>query len=469
MQWPGQPDLYRQLQSVLLSGKVAIQEFGKLSQTSTSLLHPYQQTALANLVHYTKVSPTKTTALIGQCGTGKTPVGMGWAKELKLQGVIVICPLIVMDKHREWAVKFGIPVLVVNYETLKLGKIYAQSVGIISSRKLSNFLTPIRDKNQKIVQFGWKIPSNVGVIFDEVHLCSNPDSLNGKLMLAVRNKCPTLLVSATLANTKEQLLTFGYMLGKYPMPKVGKSELEADMKKGLHKVFVPKYATTLEIDKRSKKYRVFIWVETYTLPNKILERIEELWSYYSDNSDNMRRQHRVKRIIEQYLVLHLQNHMQRIMKAGNSVILYLNYRKSVSYAAKLFKTSCIVEGGQDMKIRQRNIRHFQNHTEPMIICNLDAGGLGMDLDDKLGDGREHFMFLRPGEDVKKVKQAIGRTDRVTAKSNSHCYIMLADTPTERAWRDRLATGVKFMDELNETHLSPLAKKLKSTSSIKKQS
>jgi hypothetical protein len=199
-------------------------------------------------------------------------------------------------------------------------------------------------------------------------------------------------------------------------------------------------------------------IETYALHEKISRRIEELWAFYAKSGNNMKRQHRIKRIIEQYLVLAIEDRIRNCMRADNSVILYLNYRKSVSFAAELFNTECVVEGGQDPDERQRNIDRFQANKEPIIICNTRAGSSSIDLDDRLGT-RERFLFLRPGTHAKDTKQALERPNRLTAKSVSHRYIIFADTPTERSWRDRMAKNIEFLDRLNDTDLSPLAVKL----------
>jgi hypothetical protein len=279
-------------------------------------------------------------------------------------------------------------------------------------------------------------------------------------MLAIRGKARALVLSATLATTTEQFLTFGYMFGMYKSLDIGRTQIGKDMAEGLNKVLVPQYASAIRLSKkeRAKMFASTIDIETYALHEGVAARIEELWAFYEKSGNNMKRQHRIKRIVEQYLVLALEARIKNCIEAGNAVILYLNYRKSVAYAAELFDTTCIIEGDQDPDDRECNIARFQANKEPIIICNVRAGGVGLDLDDCIGD-RERMLFLRPGSEAKQTKQALERPNRLTAKSASQRFIIFADTPFERRWRDRMSQNIAFLDRLNDSDMSPLAVKL----------
>lgn len=451
----------------LLEGNISIDKIGGLLPETNKLLREFQKPHVMSLLHTLRTAPpeTKCVADITPCGYGKTPCGIAVVRELQIGdgavGAIIICLLVVLPKWREWARAMNVNVVIVNYETLKLGKVYSQTKTVSGKKQriASTFMIPIRNKSDEIVDFEWRVPKDMPIIFDEAHVCSNPASLNGKLLLAARGKASVLMLSATLANNESQFLIFGYMLGCYSSMSAGRSWIANCVKSkgGLFNALVPKYAASMVLGKNDTMFESTIDVDTYGLPKKVLDRIEELWSFYT-KSNSMERQHRIKCIIEQYLSLALEDRVKQCIESGNSVIIYLNYRKSVAFMAELLETTCIIEGGQDDETRARNIRRFQEDKEHVIVCNIAAGGVGIDLDDRLGK-RKRKLFLRPGNSAKNIKQALERPNRLTAKSKSQRFIIFADTPFERSWRDRIAGQIAFLDKLNDSTISPLALKL----------
>jgi superfamily II DNA or RNA helicase len=465
---PESYDPYDQQIADLLEGNISIDKIGGLLPETNRLLREFQKSHVMSMLHILRTAPLRESTCVADitpCGYGKTPCGVAVVSELQVDngnlGAIVVCPLSVLPKWREWACRMNVNVVLVNYETLKLGKVYGQTKTTTNKKKrvTSNFMIPIRNSNGDIVDFEWRVPKDMVIIFDEAHVCSNQNSLNGKLMLAARGKARILLLSATLAHNESHFAVFGYMLGCYSSISAGRSWIANYVKSkgGLFNALVPKYAASMILGKNDTMFESTIDVDTYGLPKKILNRIEELWSFCA-KSNNMERQHKIKCIIEHYLSLAIEDKVKQCVKSGGSVIIYLNYRKSVAFMADLLKTTCIIEGGQDDEVRARNIRRFQEDKEHVIVCNTAAGGVGIDLDDRNGK-RKRSLFLRPGNSAKNIKQALERPNRLTAKSKSHRFIMFVDTPFERLWRDRIASQIAFLDRLNDSSISPLALKL----------
>src|SRR4029078_3494892 len=73
----------------------------------------------------------------------------------------------------------------------------------------------VNQLDEKNVVFTWKLPKRSMIIFDEVHKCKNPKSLNGKLLLSVIDQWRVLMLSGTLADKPESFHIFGYMLSFY--------------------------------------------------------------------------------------------------------------------------------------------------------------------------------------------------------------------------------------------------------------
>ena len=134
----------------------------------------------------------------GDTGTGKTPETCAACKELGLRPAIV-CPknLIPVWKKacRDWGLSE--PLFVLNYEVLRTGR--------------SRFLTWDSRKRTKIAQ--WHVPPGTILVFDEVHRCAGQDSLNSKMLAAVRRYgIPTICLSATAAESPLKLRALGFLL-----------------------------------------------------------------------------------------------------------------------------------------------------------------------------------------------------------------------------------------------------------------
>lgn len=85
-----------------------------------------------------------------------------------------------------------------------------------------------------------------------------------------------------------------------------------------------------------------------------------------------------------------------------------------------------IRGGQNGETRQDIIDRFQSNEFPFIICNIQAGGVGISLHDLLGVQRS--TFIAPTWAVIDLKQSLGRAYRADALTDTLQFIVFAKNP-----------------------------------------
>jgi hypothetical protein len=85
-----------------------------------------------------------------------------------------------------------------------------------------------------------------------------------------------------------------------------------------------------------------------------------------------------------------------------------------------------IQGGQNGETRQEIIERFQSNDFPFIICNIQAGGVGISLHDLFGIQR--VSLIGPTWAVIDLKQSLGRIYRADALSDALQFIVFAKNP-----------------------------------------
>ena len=116
------------------------------------------------------------------------------------------------------------------------------------------------------------------------------------------------------------------------------------------------------------------------------------------------------------------------------VIIYFNYIRDIKEAARqLSKYKPLVMFGETKENeRQVLIRNFQADSDEfrIIISNPKVGGIGIDLDDKIGT-RPRIMYILPSYFFTDQFQACGRSHRNGTKSKAVVrFIYSRDFPHE---------------------------------------
>ena len=108
------------------------------------------------------------------------------------------------------------------------------------------------------------------------------------------------------------------------------------------------------------------------------------------------------------------------------VLIYCNYNRDMGTIKYLLAryNPLVMDGSTSEKQRQDIINSFQadNNEHRVIISNPKVGGIGIDLDDKIGN-RPRIMYIFPSYFFTDQYQATGRIHRIGTKSKATVYFV----------------------------------------------
>ena len=108
------------------------------------------------------------------------------------------------------------------------------------------------------------------------------------------------------------------------------------------------------------------------------------------------------------------------------ILIYCNYKRDMATAANLLGryNPLVMNGATSEKKRQEIIDAFQadNGDQRVFISNPKVGGIGIDLDDKIGN-RPRIMFVLPSYFFTDQYQATGRIHRIGTMSKATIYFV----------------------------------------------
>lgn len=392
-------------------------------------------------------------------GCGKTYCALATCKQLNLTPII-FCPKTIINNWYKIAKIFDIkPLFVCNYETIRNSKYYKDG-----KRVDCPYIRYIKTKKIYI----WKnLPKNYVFIFDEVHFCRNKSSLNGKLLSSVK-KYKAILLSATLIDDLKSFQIFTYLLGWCNDLRKTKSYLSAQTNKFTNAKFLseklyPNYASRIAISDLGDKFPAnSIDVSSYNDENVSLinDEYNKLRNYYKqlDRKLEDRKKSLLSDItfsrqkIELYKLGIIVDLTKQYLENKYSVVIFVNFSKSIEFLSSLLKTNCIVWGHQTIKERERNIRHFQKNKERVIICNIQAGGQSINLHDEYG-GHPRVSLIIPSYSSTQLLQALGRIHRAGSKSPATQKIIFCSGTVEDHINERLEKKISHLNEINDSDLS----------------
>jgi superfamily II DNA or RNA helicase len=361
-------------------------------------------------------------------GTGKTYTSMAAAKELK-KNPLIICKQAVIPIWAKIADKFGVkPLAIVNYETIKKGKMY--------NKEGKRIKCPYLDYDQSEKKFKWKLPNNTLIIFDEVHNCKEKKTINAKLLASTvgiyNKKNPLLMLSATICDKLENFKIIAYVLGFIKnlshatgwMKYMNKNPT-LTMKK-LHNELFPKYASRITISELKDVFpESQVSADEYLMNNyqeiedayiELENAINELKNKENNDSDFILvKILRARQKIELLKIPTFVEQAKDYLENNNSVVIFVNFKETMYTLAKLLNTNCLIHGDQKKEVRQKNIDAFQNNSERIIICNMHAGGESISLHDIHG-GHPRVSLISPTWSALRLIQVLGRIYRVGSKT-----------------------------------------------------
>jgi Mimiviridae putative ATP-dependent RNA helicase len=411
-------------------------------------------------------------------GTGKTYAAIAVAACLGLD-VIVICPKPVIPSwHNVCDILEVDQIMIVNYEALRGGKYFVTLGDYLDDERIDcpyiNFiredvldpmtLEPILNANgstkSKVVDIEWDIPDNTLVIFDEAHngkngLNNSIPTVNSKMMINSRQQFNPqrntfgLFLSATITDKLENFDVIGYLLGLFPS--YSKKSYKQFLNKlpddpteriaAIHNLLYPERASRMNIrkikqltgDSQFKKNDV--QAKTYTLDAAAAAEIEVAHQAIRVAMIALRTRQLVDGQHPLVVILRARQRIELLkipifieeandyLNDGRSVTIFVNFNETMDTIAKKLISSGVppddfdyIRGGQSGEDREEIVQSFQTDQIRLLICNIEAGGVGISLHDLTGVF-PRASLISPTWKAIHLKQSLGRGYRADAKSD----------------------------------------------------
>ena len=429
----------------------------KLSDDSLKKLYGYQILHVYNLISCLK----KTNVIIdgSSTGTGKTYTTLCVCKELELNPII-ICPKSILNIWQTACEYFDIkPLAIVNYETIKLGEIYSDDL-------CKRIKAPFLNLNDSSIKYEWELEKNTVIIFDEAHKCKNKNTLNGKLLLSVKNKCKIILLSATLSDTIDNFLLFGYMLDFYPTLSRGKNWIKAIIHEDqnrlidkkistLNKYIYPDKGSRMNIEDLGDKFpKNQITADCY-----MVDKADEINSYYQEIKKAYENNELVPilRARQKIELLKVQIFIEQTLKYleyGKSVTIFVNFIETFDALSKQLKLNNIeyakVHGKQETD-RDNEIDKFMSNQVKVIICTIQTGSIGINLHDTTGRF-PRVSLISPSFSSVDLIQTLGRIYRTGIQTPVLQKIIYCANTYEKIICQKVKQKLNFINYLSDEDL-----------------
>jgi len=395
--------------------------------------------------HLTQVLTKHNVALCtSDPGTGKTVIALDVCQQLQKRPLI-IAPKSVLHAWASTADKMGVEYLdIMNIEKFKRG---------------NTMFLHVQGKG-KFATFKYNMKPGSLIIFDEAHSCGSPTSQNGKLLASAKPaKLKTLLLSATLADSPLRMRALGYLLGMHQWnnyyawaSKNGcfkniwngwdfvKGPRRLEVLNRLHGHIFPEYGHRICVDDVPEYPENRIITQAYDLSSKYTKEINEIYLELEDSLDTndedtvLVKMLRARQKTELIKVPLLRDLVLGQIEEGHSVVVFVSFRDSVNKLAEALDkwNPCIIIGEQSKAERDEEIRRFVDDKSRVCISTVQAGGVGVSLNDVRGEF-PRTSFICPNFSAVDLRQTLGRTHRANNKSKTLQYIVfIAGTVEEHA-------------------------------------
>lgn len=463
-------DLYAKVPRIDYTGREAWTDLPDIKKSS--FLKPYQ---VDHTKHLIAAFPSNNILDGSETGIGKTYCAVTVAIEYD-KSIFVITPKSVKNQWRKAVKLTGVKCVdVMNYEALKFGR--------------SKYLT-IEDNGKK-KWYQWHLPEDAIIVWDEAHRCKNQETQNSKMMLAaVRQGIPGIALSATIAESPQHLGAIGPFLGLfkpeeyYPWimrhgmyfkqfrpgarPALVFSGSRFHLYK-IHSQIYPDHGHRVTKKELLEKYpdmypENLILAEAVEMESagkiqKAIKRMQkELRALQRKKDKDVNAENpltirlRARQEVELLKVPTFVEMADDALEEGNSVIIFVSFTETLESLKKHLNTDCIIKGGQDENERQRCIDDFQSNKSRIIIANIQAGNVGIDLHDTLG-GYPRLVLLSPSDRSVDLLQALGRAHRDGTRSPVVQKLIFAAGTVEEEVCDAVDTKLQNMGIINDGDLS----------------
>jgi superfamily II DNA or RNA helicase len=391
-----------------------------------------------------------------ETGTGKTACAMAVAKLLGLWPFIVT-PKQVIPPWLRTARMIDIPLRdghAVNYEKLRTGKLAAGE-------------WEINDRTKKKVRFKWDEeelrPETTLLIFDECQRLKDFTTQSCKMgIAAIEAGYKIMALSATAADNPMHMKFIA--LGTRMIRRAGDFYgwlMHQGMKKGrfgmffvggkpvltrLHAHIFPRYGSRMRISELGDKFpETKIISQAYQMDesaeiqsvyeemNREIAQLEarEAGDVKGTQAAILTAKLRGRQRAELLKVPTLIDMANDAIERSHSVLLFVNFEATLRALALRLQTNAVIHGGQKEEDRQSIIDGFNSYEIPLVIANIKAGGVGVDLKGRKG-GNMIESYISPTYSGIDLKQVLGRPQRGGGANSLQYIVWAAGTIEEEA-------------------------------------
>lgn len=449
----------------------------------TGLLDPQKNHSLKllNSLHLNGVafdaSPT---------GTGKTYCAAWIAKNFNAP-TVVICPKNVRKTWENILTNFGIKAkVIVNYEKLTRG-----------NTEFYSYIDKEYNKSNKWWNsqgISVKFPNNSLIIMDESHKCKGTKSLNGEMMVALKNAGHKLLMlSATAATNVTEMKAFGFVTNLHngygfsafcknhgaEFNNFGMMVWDSAIEKcregmlEIHDTLFNFVESASRMDRKDFG-NIFpdnrIVADTFDLGSntdklkKVYEIMESELDNLNERAMNYSSHHfaiimKARRQSELLKCPAMAEWVENMFDEGINPIVFVNFTDSLEAIEKrLDKTKFAgkigkIVGGQSERERNRQIEMFQKDQTRIMLVTIQSGAASISLHDLNGNFPRNTL-VNPSWSAINTLQSLGRAHRANGKTPVLQKFFFASGVTiEERMRDRVQARLNNLECLNDGDLS----------------
>ena len=210
--------------------------------------------------------------------------------------------------------------------------------------------------------------------------------------------------------------------------------------------------------------------EQSTLYNKVMRAMDSAtWGKSSSEIRNLKAQKQLvaMRMLEAYMVPHAIELAKKEMKAGRQVAFFTQFVSDLDLKATLLRhgvnqsiidevsklespADALVKAFGDNNVvkfygsNSDNLEEYNSGKKKIIVSSYDKGGTGISLHDTTGKAPRTQINLSIPYSAKKYEQVAGRSHRLTSKSKTNQFFMLADVPESKHFAHIVSTKLKHM-------------------------
>ncbi len=460
---------------------------------SSKGLLPYQKAPVAHLCASLLASRKALDA--SEMGVGKSYHAIAVARELNLMPVI-ICPKVVIPSWKKVCEHFKVkPGFIANWEGVKTKNFKFGSLKPDSFTGKPNFEWHISKK------------SRVLFIFDEAHKANGNGTGFSKILISAKDYY-VLMATGTPITKLSDFRAIGSMLGMFDYDKFNTwleqraqikddindkyiSTSDAEDLAQLHKEIFPSFGVrvrkkdipgfpdiqnlceTIEIknpDLQDKQFNITMDKIKKLEKQKISakQKFQKIKAFRSTVDDiqaqklltQIRKAQanqivlylRYRQLAEKLKIPSLVSYTKDLLLQNYSVAVFCNFNDSIDSLLKHFPKAGYIRGGQKPSDRQIFIDKFQKNSLKLILCNIDAGGIGISLHDTNGNF-PRISLICPNPSAYKTSQVLHRIHRSGGKSKAINKLLFAAKTIEEKVCDTVQQKLKALDKLLDGDLA----------------